>query len=829
MRILIFLFGLTAGFAPVQAQLLDDFSDGNIHSNPYWFGDTAQFQVVNGELQLQAIPQTDTSYLSTPINPPDSASWAFTFELDFNPSSSNYLRWYPLADEPDLTASQNAYYLQIGGASNDRVSLRKLDMGTGSILWESADDFVDADPVSLTLKVTYSHGLWSVYQGQNGGWIPLGSASDTLSRPYFNTGIWCRYTATRSDKFTFDDFYYEYQPWIDLQNPFVTQYMVTNPSLLKLQFNEIVFADNIRLRKWGTSNWFDAHPDRESGSEFNITLDQSMLSGALYQIELAEWSDLSGRTLDTTWMLGFYKPRYRSLIFTEIMADPSPTVGLPDKEYIEIFNRSGHEIELKNLRLLVGEKEFQLPAVRLQPDSFYVIYDGPSLANSGGDLMLMDFSGRLIDAVSYSDNQHALKVKKDGGWSLTLVDTLRSCYGKSSWQSSIHPLGGTPGFMGNQESIEQPGNRVLYYFEEDSRIELNWFHALDSVYWFMNPPEVIESNIVFERMLGYPFDQEEWNFLSPIPEEGVKIYWPHGSRDCRQRHFWPDTFLIAPVQKADSADWRVNEIMYEPDDGQPEWIEIVNHSDKVLDLGELHIGEYNPTFEVFESFKKFRDQGQAVLPGARLVLTSEVEPLWQKYSEIDSFQVFVADEWLALTNDSMQLALANSGMEVLELFRYESEMHLPYLDNTGGVSLERLSPGSVATHQNSWHSSAIALGGATPTQINSHSGEAQSGQVAVSAPSIFTPNGDGYNDVVRLKWISEEPGEWARIQIIDATGRPVYTLNSGANLPNEIDWVWSGQSDGGNLCQAGVYWWWVELMSLEGRVKTYRIPFVLSF
>ena len=829
MRILIFLLALTAGSTPVRAQLLDNFSDGDFTQNPYWFGDTAQFDVLNNELHLNALSQTDTSFLSTPIQAPDSALWEMTFRLEFNPSSSNYLRWFLLSDEPNLNAAQNAYFLQIGGASNDRISLRKRGFGNTTTLWESSDDFVDSDPVAFSLSVEYSNGNWSIFKWSGTLWNPVGTASDSLSRPYMNTGIWCRYTATRSDKFYFDDFYYYFEPWVDNQDPFVTHHSIPNSNQLNLTFNEEVFADNIRLKKWGTPNWFDAHPNQESGISFTLALDQTLQSGALYQIELAEWSDLSGRTLDTTWNLGFYRPRYRDLIFTEIMPDPNPPVELPDREFIELYNRSAHEIDLGKLVLSVNDKEYPLPQIGLSADSFLVLYDAPALTNTSGSLRLTDGSGRLIDAVTYSIGQHTSRHKEEGGWSLTLNDTSRSCYGKTAWASSIHPQGGTPGKMGNLETITQPQNRWMHYSGDSLIYFVHWYHALDSVYWYVNQAEPVNKSVDVERILASPFNREQWRFSEPIPEEGIAFYWPHGLRDCRQKHFWPDTLLIMPPSEADTSDWRINEIMFEPNDEEPEWIEIVNRSNKALDLSGLYIGVYNPTFQIFESLKRLLDGSRMVLPNELVVLANQEEPLWNAYLDIDSFQVVAADDWLTLLNDSMHVAFTTVGLEILETFSYHEEMHFPYLNDTKGVSLERRSIESNANKSTSWHSGSIGSGGASPTRVNSHSSAINNDQIAVSIPTIFTPNGDGLNDLVRLKWTSDEPGEWARVHIVDFTGRPVYELSSGANLPNQTEWIWSGASSNGALCAPGIYWWWVEVQDDRGILSVQRIPFVLSF
>ena len=51
-RLLLFLF-LLPGLA--QAQLRDDFTDGNFTANPAWTGDAAGFQVAGQQLQSNGI------------------------------------------------------------------------------------------------------------------------------------------------------------------------------------------------------------------------------------------------------------------------------------------------------------------------------------------------------------------------------------------------------------------------------------------------------------------------------------------------------------------------------------------------------------------------------------------------------------------------------------------------------------------------------------------------------------------------------------------------------------------------------------------------------
>ena len=828
MRYVFLVWCLAARWVSLDAQVLDDFADGDLSMDPPWYGDTADFEVVSERLWLNALPQTDTSWISTLIPPPDSAEWKASLRLDFNPSGSNYLRWYLLATEPDLTAAQEGYFVQVGGSSSDRVSFCHFASGSESVLWESNVDAVDLDTVSLRLRVEYFEGNWKLERFVNNGWSLWGSASDTLNRPFQNTGIWCRYTSTRSDRFSFDDFIFDYHLWEDTLDPFVESYQLSGSNSLTIEFSEVVNADNIRLRALPSSSWFDAHPDRETGELFIFNLDQPILDGIAYRVELMEWSDLSGRTLDTNWIIVYHRPRLRDILITEIMPDPSPPVELPNQEYIEIFNRTTREIELERLELWVNDKVVNLAAGQIKPGSFLVLKDIPRLPNSGAKVMLKERSGRLIDAVDYSIDDHTISAKEEGGWSLVLADTARSCYGDRVWVSSEDPRGGSPAEWDVSAELPQPRNRWLQYGWYGDTVELRWLHPLDSVYWHFNMPRVVGGALELAAGIEHPFDVEYWRFSGVVPNKGVEVYWPNGVRDCRGRHSFPDTLRVFPVTTPDSGDIRVSEILFEPSEDRPEWIEVLNVSGHAIDMSDLQLGTYDLKFGVVDDIRKPFQRPTVLSPGERIVCTRDPEQLWENYTDLDSFMVWPTQEWLALSNDSLVVGVFTSGFELIEVFQYSITDHLPYLWTTKDVSLERVNMDSSGLEGSSWHSGPTALEGATPTRPNAQFNGASLTQ-GFTYPEIITPNGDGLNDLTTLSWSFPKRGWRARVFVVDMNGRLVYEHPAAGSTPEKMNWTWSGQRYSGTLCLPGIYLWVLELTSPSGREELHRVPVVLSF
>src|ERR1043166_192585 len=150
------------------------------------------------------------------------------------------------------------------------------------------------------------------------------------------------------------------------------------------------------------------------------------------------------------------------LVIDEIMADPTPQIGLPNNEWLELRNTTTTPINLQNWR--VGDASSQsgpMPNFTLLPDSFVIICTGsavaalsafgatisvtsfPSLDNDGDQLFLKAANGSIIHAVNYTSGWYQNELKKDGGWTLEMIDTKSPCAGSNNWRASVNPAGGT--------------------------------------------------------------------------------------------------------------------------------------------------------------------------------------------------------------------------------------------------------------------------------------------------------------------------------------------------------------------------------------------------
>src|SRR5258705_5104187 len=232
------------------------------------------------------------------------------------------------------------------------------------------------------------------------------------------------------------------------------------------------------------------------------------------------------RLLLLTFLLPAYmfaQNRY-DVVIDEIMADPTPQIGLPNNEWLELKNTTTAPINLQNWR--VGDATGQsgpLPNFTLQPDSFVIICTAsavaamsafgttisvtsfPSLDNSGDQLFLKAANGRTIHAVLYSDSWYGNELKKDGGWTLEMIDTKNPCGGSSNWKASTNTQGGTPGRKNAVDGINT----------DQTPPQLKRTYSIDSVTIVAVFDEPVDSTIA-ATLINYTIDGG-LSITSPAP------------------------------------------------------------------------------------------------------------------------------------------------------------------------------------------------------------------------------------------------------------------------------------------------------------------------
>jgi hypothetical protein len=863
-------FLLFSVFLPVflSAQVTEDFSDGDFTQDPAWYGDVRHFKLSSSTavpedqrpaLQLEA-PEAGISTLAVAYQFTGDLEWQFWVKLSLNTSSGNYARIYLLSDTMDLKVSLDGYFVQIGGADDSVIFYRQDSLQVTRLLCLDAL-FTGNSINTLRFKVVRNtEGSWKFYVDPAGGQsLEFRGGMNDLFIPggeYF--GIYCQYTSSNVSKFYFDDFYAG-PLIIDSLPPELVKITAVSTSEALLAFSEAIDQECAE----STSN-YEIIPDLGhpysairllDPSLVQLFFDQEMKSDVNYTLNISGIEDLAGNKAGlisrSVW---YYQVKPYDVIITEIMADPAPPVGLPEYEYLELFNRSPYELDLGGWKLTISSTVHELPPCMLSPGNYLLLCDSdavpalypyggiiafPSfvLPNNGASVHLADTAGNIVCYLQYDLSWYKDDIKSDGGWSLEMINPAHPCINNENWMASVHPSGGTPG-KGNSAPVN-PGNemkiiKTCCLSEREIAVEFN--ESLDSlvaseaIRYLAEPLTGNPQNATPEppdfRTVRLTFSQE----FSARQVYELTVY--PGLRNCIGEEVQTSIqSVFALAEPAESFDIIINEILFNPLADGVDYVEIYNRGEKAINLEDLFLAtvkESQPEPPDTQSVS-ITASCSVMLPGQYLVLTADPQKVLSQYYTSDPESFLSLSSFPSYNNDKGYVLLMDRYGLVIDGFHYSEDMHFLMLNSSEGVSLEKICPDRLGDDPSNWHSAAETAGFGTPGYENSQFLEMWDDGTSFSVqPEVFSPDGDGLNDQLGIVYDFGTPGKLISVIVFNAEGRLVKILANNEMPGTHGIYSWDGTLDDRTGAQNGIYIIYMEALGMDGKTRHYKKAAVLA-
>jgi len=762
---------LTLVYAQVcRAQFSDDFSDNDFITNPPWSGDVGNFTVNNlQQLQLKAPSAGNSSLSAEFVSTESDLEWQFYIKQNFSPSGNNYARVYLASSASNLRNAISGFYLQFGEAGSQ-------------------------DAIELFEQT--STAVTSICRGNAGAIASAFKARIKVTRNA--DGVWRVYADFTGGK-------------------------------------------NFQLEATGT----DATPMQSAYFGITCVYTSSNVANFFFDdfYAGAPQSEQSPSTSDPG--------SFKDVILTEIFPDPSPQIGLPNAEYVELFNRSLRSIDLSNWKITDGSSEGTLPSKILEPKKYLVLtsiknlpafsmYENvigisnfPTLNNSGDTLVLKNLAGNSIDSVNYSDLWYHDDDKREGGWSLELIDPENSCGEGDNWTASEDESGGTPSkqnsVFANKPDIVGP-MLVSAIVQSPIQINLQFNEKLakdkpSAINFVITPTRQISAVSFIDNSLT----SVRLLLGEELQQKTLYTVTAHDITDCARNQIQPEfsdvTFSIA--EKADSLDVIINEVLFNPRPTGVDFIEVYNKSSKFINLRNWAIGSMENG--VVTNIKNVFDEDYILLPSSYLAVTTDCNIVQSEYPLAHDHTFFKAASLPALNDDDGTVVLLDGDRKVVDYFTYVKAMHSKFVKNGEGVSLERISFDRPTNDSQNWASAGASVGFATPGYLNScaRSDGAVADESVKVDPEIFIPV-TGQPNFTQIMYSFDHSSYIANVKIFDAQGHSIKEVANNEVLGLSGSFRWDGDRENGSKARVGYYVVRFEIFDELGSVKAFHKRVVIA-
>ena len=541
-----------------------------------------------------------------------------------------------------------------------------------------------------------------------------------------------------------------------------------------------------------------------------------------------------------------------AIVIDEIMADPSPQVGLPNNEWIELKNVSTSPINIQNWRIAdAAGQSGPMPSFILQPDSFIIVCTSsavpllsvfgktiavtsfPSLDNDGETLSLRSSTGKTIYAVEYSSAWFNNELKKDGGWTLEMVDTKNPCAMSDNWKASNSTTGGTPGYKNSVDAITTDNKAPLLlnaYTADSTTLILNFTEPLDSNLAAIVQNYSIDNNVQFVTAVVLPplFNKVQLTTASPLNPGIIYTIAAGNIADCNGNKITATAVKTGLPVDAATGELIINEILFNPKPNGVDYVEVYNNSTKILDASKLYIANKSSSGAT-ANIKAFTTSAFYIFPEEYYILTENADLVALQYFVKDPLHVLTVSSMPSYPDDEGAVVLLNAQGSIIDEVDYKDDWHFKLISNDEGVSLERIDPDGPSQQSTNWHSAAASIGYGTPTYKNSQfKNSSGSASIVEISPKIFSPDNDGFNDIARIQYQTDAPGYMANITIFDANGKVVKALVRNEVLAASGYYNWDGLNDSKQKLPIGTYIVVTEIFNLQGKKKQFKNTIVLA-
>lgn len=848
----------------LSAQLSENFNDGDFSSNPPWSGNTGDF-IINSSLQLQSnnTIANSTFYLSTSNDKAMATEWEFFIQINFNPSSANYIDVYLTSSSDDLSAAATTGYFVRIGNTDDEISLYRKDTNGSSVkIIDGIDDILNKSTNAVKIKVTHDvFGQWILNRdltGTGNSYISEGSSTDITYTTSSYFGFFIKQsTSSFFQKHFIDDILIKaYEP--DVTPPSIQSATTTSTTTVDILFNEPIESTSATLfSNYGANNSLgmpvSAIQDAQNASLVHLTFGNNFTNGTVYTLSVNGVKDLSGNILDDgSTTFSFYTAQQYDIVIDEIMADPTPQVGLPNTEWIELKNTSSFTLNIKGWRLAdITATSGAFPTFILQPDSFVIVCSSssqaslfpfgntvsvtsfPSLDNDHDLISLQDANGKTIHAIEYSSTWYPNELKKGGGWTLEMIDTKNPCSGSSNWTASKDISGGTPGRKNSVDAVnsDSDGPHLLRAFTKGgSSITLVFDEPLDSLKAASAANYTFDKGVSAVNAIPQPplFNKVNIIVNNPLVSGTIYTVTVKNISDCAGNPVSEKNMARLGIgEDADSLDLVINEILYNPLTDGVDYVELYNRSQKIIDLSKLSIANRNSS-NIISSIQRLTDENILLFPGDFMVLSSDPPVVKSQYVTQNPDAFLQLASMPSFPDNNGYVIILNRQGNIVDEVDYSDKWQFALLSNTEGVSLERIDYDGTSVQSN-FHSAAASVGYGTPGYKNSQYNmtEQVKGEVMVT-PETFSPDNDGTDDFLTINYNFPSPGYVANITIFDASGRPVRYLQRNSLSGIRGYFRWDGLDDKQRKLPQGIYIVYTEIFNTAGKKKSFKNSVVLA-